>query len=617
MTIEIALNQGSAVPRNDDCPCGTGLKHKNCCGWLQPALPDEETIAHFEGAIQLIQEAAVNGRLEESRRKCIELLNQAPGHVRSLHVLYQIHRQYGRPAPAEVLARRVIQLLPNNVTAASELALLLYERGEFPEAEQYARNVVRMEPDNAQGHNLMGMIFTETHRLLPGEHHYRKAIQLHGPVGKLCANLGFNLKNQGKLEEAEELYRQAMELEPDNMVSLMGWIQSKEAGRRLDEAWQLYDTAAGRIPADNINLCMTRAVLHRRQKNVPAALAALDDVNPAQREISPAYYYERGAVLDQLQRYDEAFASYAEANRVIRERSNRKYNEEYVQELQSRLKAFFVRPRMARLPRGIPGRHEPATPLFIVGFPRSGTTMVEQILTSLPGISAGDELPFIWELTAVLPKMLNSNLFYPECIIDLLFGDNLAAPATLRDYYLKKVAQLRILESGTEFFTDKMPLNETNLGLIHLVFPEAPVVHLIRHPLDVVLSCFFNDLTHGNNCSYDLLSAAKHYVTIRGLVDHYLREMDINYATVRYEDIVGDPEKHCRKLVNFIGMDWDPACLEFHRNRRYARTASYAQVTESLYSRSVSRYKNYLPHLEKIIPILEPVIAELGYSIES
>ncbi|MEJ2761965.1 MAG: tetratricopeptide repeat protein [Gammaproteobacteria bacterium] len=326
MAIEVALSQGTAVPRNDDCPCGSGLKHKNCCGWLQPALPDQDIIAHFEGAFHLIESAAAAGRVEETQRKCIELLNQAPGHIRSLHALYQIHRRHGRPGPAEALARRVVQLLPNNAAAAGELALLLFERGEYVEAEMHARNMVRLEPDNAQGHNLMGMIFTETRRLLQGEFHYRKALQLHGAVGKLCANLGYNLKSQGKLEEAEEMYRQAMELEPDNMVSLMGWIQTKEAGRRLDEAWELYHGAADRVAADNINLCMTAAVLHRRQEEYDKAFAALERANPGQRSNTPPYYYERGTLLDRMQRYDEAFASYAEANRLVRERSNRSYN---------------------------------------------------------------------------------------------------------------------------------------------------------------------------------------------------------------------------------------------------------------------------------------------------
>ncbi len=613
--LEVAVTQGAAKARNVACECGSGLRHKNCCGLLKPMLPEPGTITEYEGAFEMIQAAMQAGRIAEAERMCVELLNMVPGHARTIGILAQIHKQSGRAGSAQILYQRLVTLLPQNAAASGDLGLLLYERGNLMEAEPHARNFLRLEPDNPQAHNLMGMIFTDSSRLQAGEYHYRKALQLHPPVGKLCANLGVNLKSQGKLDEAEKLYEQAMALEPDNMASLMGWIRVKEAGRKIDEAWELYEAARNRIPEGNINLCMTRAILHRREKDLDKALAALDEAKPDQRAANPPYHYERGYVLDRMQRYNDAFAAFDRANTIIRERAGRIYNAEQSDQLASRLKAFFTRQRAQRLPRGIRGRHERATPVFIVGFPRSGTTMVEQILTSLDTISAGDELPFIWQMTAAVPKMLNSNLFYPECLIDLLFGDNLAGPETLRDFYLKKVYQLNILQPDAEYFTDKMPLNETNLGLIHLVFPEAPVVHLIRHPLDVVLSSFFNDFTHGNNCSYGLDSAARHYVLIRDLVDHYLNELDMNYMAIRYEDIVSDPERNCRKLLNFIGIDWDPRCLAFHENPRYARTASYAQVTESLYKRSVFRYRNYINHLSDILPLMQPVIERLGYSI--
>lgn len=613
--MEVALSQGAAKPRNVACECGSGLRHKNCCGWLNPELPAPERIAEYEGAFARIQAAMDSGRVREAESMCVELLNMVPGHARTMGILAQIHRQTGRFNSAQVLYKRVVALLPQHAGAAGDLAMLLYDRGNLLEAEPHARNMLRLDPDNPQAHNLMGMILTDSNRYQAGEFHYRKALKLHPPVGKLCANLGVNLKNQGKLDEAEQMYEQAMKLEPDNMASLMGWIRVKEAGRRIDDAWKLYEQAKSRIPTGNLNLCMTRAILHRRNRELDEALTALDEADPQQQAVSPPYHYERGYVLDRLERYDEAFASFAKANEIIRERAGRTYVADQANQLASRLKAFFTRQRAQRLPRGIRGRNERAAPIFIVGFPRSGTTMVEQILTTLDAVSAGDELPFIWQMTAAVPKMLNSNLFYPECLIDLLFGDNQAAPETLRDFYLKKVYQLNVLQPGAEFFTDKMPLNETNLGLIHLVFPEAPVVHLIRHPLDVVLSSFFNDFTHGNNCSYGLESAAQHFALVRDLVDHYLDNLDVNYLPIRYEDVVAEPEQNCRKLLNFIGLEWDPKCLAFHRNPRYARTASYAQVTESLYDRSVFRYRNYIDHLGDVIPILQPVIERLGYEI--
>jgi Sulfotransferase family len=160
-----------------------------------------------------------------------------------------------------------------------------------------------------------------------------------------------------------------------------------------------------------------------------------------------------------------------------------------------------------------------------------------------------------------------------------------------------------------------MPLNETHLGLIALMFPAAPLIHLLRHPLDVVLSVFGNNLTHGFFCSYRLEAVARHYVLIMDLVEHYRREMTLRYLPVRYEDIIDDPEGSVRRMLDFIGEPFDERCLQFHENRRYARTASYAQVSEQLYARSKFRYRHYIAQLEPVVPILQPVMERLGYGL--
>ena len=238
-----------------------------------------------------------------------------------------------------------------------------------------------------------------------------------------------------------------------------------------------------------------------------------------------------------------------------------------------------------------------AQPIFIVGFPRSGTTMVEQTLSAHPKISAGDELPAINELTQIAARMLNSPLGYPEALADLWLGDKIEALDNLRDYYLQRARQLGAIGKGASWFTDKMPLNEAHLGLIHLIFPQAPILHIVRHPLDVVLSVFSNHLTHGYYCAYDLESIAQHYVLVMDLADHYHREIGHRYLQVRYEDIVEDQEAKVREMLAFVGAPFDRRCLSFHENRRYARTASYAQVSEKLYGRSCYRWRAYREEL--------------------
>jgi hypothetical protein len=210
--------------------------------------------------------------------------------------------------------------------------------------------------------------------------------------------------------------------------------------------------------------------------------------------------------------------------------------------------------------------------------------------------------------------MLNSPLAYPEAFADLWLGDQAEGLDNLRDYYLQRARQLGATRKGASLFTDKMPLNETHLGLIGLIFPQAPIIHLLRHPLDVVLSVFSNQLTHGFYCAYDLVTIARHYVLVMDLVAHYRREMKLRYLAVRYEDIVADQEPNVRKMLAHVGAPFERRCLDFHENRRYARTASYAQVTEKLYDRSRYRYRAYREELAPVIPILEPTIFALGYS---
>jgi hypothetical protein len=138
---------------------------------------------------------------------------------------------------------------------------------------------------------------------------------------------------------------------------------------------------------------------------------------------------------------------------------------------------------------------------------------------------------------------------------------------------------------------------------------------MVRHPLDVVLSVYSNLLTHGHYCAYALESAALHYARISELIEHYKKELDLRYLAVRYEDMVDDQEASIRRVLEFVGEPFDPRCLAFHENTRYARTASYAQVSEKLYDRSRYRYRHYLDQLQPVIPVLAPAIERLGYSI--
>jgi tetratricopeptide (TPR) repeat protein len=566
----------------------------------------------------LIERAATllrDGALDEARQQCLMVLELAPVQIDALTMLYQVCKATGPPSAAEALLRRIVSFHPNTFWAINDLALLALNKGAVFEAEHHARNAIRMAPDNPQSHNLLGMAMTEGNRPKVGEYHFRKVLELtRRRDPNTLANLAGSLKNQGRIEEARELYAEAVTTET-NPNFLLQWARLEEADRKLDRAAELLERAEKLAP-DSPSILLLQAIVHGRNRAYEAALTLLDRLAERSGEagLGANEWLEKGRLLDQMARYDEAWEAFVEGKKRCRERGGLVYRDEQAQQQIERLKSFFTDTRMRILPRARL-RADCPQPIFIVGFPRSGTTLVEQTLSAHPRISAGDELPFIQEITDAMVRTLNSPLSYPEAMAELWMGDRRHGFDELRDRYLDQARRLDIVEPGATWFTDKMPLNETHLGLIALIFPRAPIIHVIRHPLDIILSVFANNLTHGFFCAFALETAALHYRRVYELVEHYRGALTLRYLPMRYEDIVDDQENTVRRMLDFIGEPFDEACISFQENRRYARTASYAQVTEPLYDRSRYRYRHYVEHLQPAIDILAPVIERLGYGL--
>ncbi|MBP2293329.1 tetratricopeptide repeat-containing sulfotransferase family protein [Azospirillum rugosum] len=510
---------------------------------------------------------------------------------------------------AAALERR-LRAAPDDLLATQELAGLLFRTGRTAEAEAYARNAVRLAPENARSHTLMALVLADTHRPQAAEFHHRRALALAPPDAATVANLAWSLTQQGRLDEARRTYRRAAVLHPSIAQTWHGWAQTEDAARDLPAAQRLLDRAR-RLDPDHRGADTFAAALLARRGDPEQALAVLDTA--AKRGADPDALLEKGRILDQMGRHDEAFAAFAAGKALLR-RAGHRYAEEEAVDLIARLAAFFVAPRLRLMPRPDKPAAGPQ-PVFIAGAPRSGTTLVEQILSCHPAVAAGDELPALGAVVRALPQTLGSPLGYPEALSELWMGDRRDGLERLRDAYLRDARKLVPVKPGHTLFTDKMPFNETHLGLIALMFPAAPVVHVLRHPLDVVLSMMGTNLTHGFHCANDVETAARHVLRVFDLVEHYRREMPLRYLPLRYEDLVREPEPAVRRLLGFLGLGFDRRCLRFEENRRYARTPSHALVAEKLYSRSIDRHRAYRTHLKPVIPILEPVIHGLGYSL--
>ena len=591
-----------------------------CCGLDLASISPVEASAVLLPVYRAAETAFSAGDAAGAATQICSLLELAPGREDALILLYRISRQAGRWPAAEALIRRAVAINPNNFWATNELTLMLLGKNALAEAEVHARNAVRIAPKSPQAHNLMGLVLTEANRPQVGEYHYRQVLTLTDKDEPITlANLAWNLKNQGRMEEARRLYEKSVELKPDILQTFLGWAKMEEADRKFEAALALLDKAEA-IEPNNPSVQLTRATVLARRGRPEAALALLDErqgeaADGPKATLGPAELSEKGRLLDQLGRFDEAFAAYDAGKKRALEFGARPYLADAARDLAARNTGFFTRRRLATLPLAS-RRGDMPQPIFIVGFPRSGTTLVEQTLSVHPRIAAGDELPFINDITQIMPRLLASPLTYPEALAELWMGDQRDGLNELRDYYLSRAAKSGIFKSGADWFTDKMPLNETHLGLISLLFPESPIIHVVRHPLDVLLSVYSNHLTHGFFCAAEMQTIAQHYLLIADLIEHYKENLDMRYLPVRYEDLVANQETNVRNILDFIGVAFEAKCLSFEQNTRYARTASYAQVTEKLYSRSRYRYRKYLAHLQPVLEMLGPVIDRLGYSVD-
>lgn len=618
MTEVLEIRRSDTAPTDSaHCECGSGLRAARCCAINLARTPRTPPEGLYAERVATMSRAYNDGEAKLAEQIALEILDEAPGQRDALGALYNVCKDERRMTAAEALVRRIAALYPNDATSQLVAAQFFLTKGDHAQAHPYARMLVRLAPEAVVAHLTMGQVFNTTNHPKAAEHHFRRALALSDePEANAEGGLAIALRGQGRLEEARALAAQILE-RGENLQVLLTWASMEEADQNFDAACALLDRAAALAP-NGPRVALGRATLHRRAKAFDLALEQLDGLDGRLEELGfgASSLMEKGQVLDALGRYDEAFEAFGEFKRRMRERGGQVYAAARAESLVAWLKDFFTEGRSKLLPRaGV--RPDAPQPIFVVGFPRSGTTLVEQMLVSHPNIAAGDELQIVSGMTERMQALLGSPGVYPVALSELWLGDRVGQIDTLRDFYLNEAARVGAVDPAKRWFTDKMPLNETHLGLISLLFPQSPVVHLVRHPLDVVLSVFSNGLTHGFNCASELETAARHYALIAELISHYLSVMPINYKAVRYEDMVIDQEAELKSLLAFIGEPFDPRMLDFHENVRRARTASYAQITEKLYDRSRYRYRNYLRHLEPVIPILEPAIQKLGYTIEA
>lgn len=636
-----------SVGRNDPCPCGSGRKYKHCHA-TRPSAKTSPTAPLFSQAQRLLQQGDHAAAIESYR----QILEINPEHADALHYLGMALCFQGDRSGGLENIRASLRLRPRDAIYHNNLALWLEEAGDLEAAEQHFVRALGLTPEYREARLHLTRLLLRRRRYQAVRmtlEHFMQANPADIEAGQALADALFHL---GEYTAAQTLYRKLLRHQPDNRplrLAFAGMLQSIgqdaaavaecdavlagdpadlaalqlrafifERCNRLDEAEQWIQKALACSPEHGPSLRL-KARLKRRSGDAHAALAILETLDVSSWPLTEQAYYHKecGMVLDKLARYAEAFEAFrkgnAAAKREIEAATGQPfYDAKKVRRDFETLKRFFSRERVAGLGRFAPPPLRPA-PLFIVGFPRSGTTLLEQMLSAHPNIHAGGELEALSLLETSAASRLADTHPYPSCLEAVRAPGREQALNPLRDAYLSLARDAGAVGEAP-WFTDKMPLNETRLGLVRLLFPDSPVIHVIRHPLDVVLSCYMNELTHGNHCALDLETLAFHYAQVMELTEQHVAELGLRYLRLRYEDLVQNPETELRRLLDFIGEPWEARCLDFHRSPRLARTASYAQVAQPLYRTAQDRWRAYRDQLEPIVPQLQSLLGRLGFS---
>jgi tetratricopeptide (TPR) repeat protein len=483
--------------------------------------------------------------------------------------------------------RRAIELKPDDTVALNYLGRVFRDLGRRREAIAVFERAIAVNPSSAESHCNLGEVLFEMRRVPAAIDCYRRALSLQPSYAPAHLSLALALRQQRRPLEAEASCRAALEINP-NYVEALSFLGELRADRgEFTEAEALFSKAIAIDPG--FYSAYSSIATHRKMTTADSdwrrgVETLLGKPQPLTAEVS--LRYALGKYFDDVSEFDDAFHQYQRANELTK-RFGATYDPGRFKALVDQIIRRFP-PELLRA--GQSGSSPAELPLLIVGMPRSGTSLAEQILASHPAVFGAGELTF-WH--DAWRRLEQSN---PEGALD---------NSLLADIARSCLERLSALGGGAARVVDKMPANFLYAGLINAVFPKARIIHMQRHPLDTCLSIYFQNFFNIGPYANDLEHLAHYYGEYLRITDYWRATLPPTaFLEVPYEALTQDQESWTRRMLEFAGLPWDPRCMNFQETNRVVITASKWQVRQKIYRASTGRWKNYEKHLGPLLPLL-------------
>lgn len=574
----------------------------------------------MKSTAQSLKKQAINlyqaGRLAESGASYAQLCAQDPHDAEAWSMLGVIKGRLGSALEAEKCLRRALKIEPENAPAWSNLGTLLQhlgrleesatcfqralsinpkdaithnnlgtilrEQGKLAEAMTCYRTAIRLKPRYAHAHNNLGTLLHEQCNTREAIECYRKALKAEPRFAQAHYNLGITLQSEGAHSQALYHYEKSIQLEPGMVDAIASIARLYEKEGRFEDAQKCLKPYLGATPP--VSVLLAYATLSRSMDRQQQATELLEK-SIAQATPSPIQRqemeYALGDLYDDLGEYDRAFSHYKIANGM-------RPNEFDASTYQAHIKAITAYVDRTALENVGTTDIPTERAIFIVGMPRSGTSLIEQILASHPAVHGAGELPFVGNLVDELQR--HAQTPYPQLMTNV-------SADRVRELGRKYLKLLDGISKSAHFITDKLPHNFLFIGLIHAALPGAKIIHCTRNPMDTCLSIYFHNFNSNHPYANDLTSLGQYYREYESLMQHWRKLLGTKLYEVSYEDLISLQEEKTRALLAHCGLEWDNACLEFHKTERIVNTPSYGQVRKPIYQSSRERWRNYENHL--------------------